>query len=423
MATPELLVWTENYWIGGCDRFLADLIRALDDWPVRISLAGNEHPAFDAWLGARVPDVLPRETLPIANLVRSPLHELERRTRRFAGRPRAVDAGYEASSKEPLARAAAAAAVRYGQDAVNLRRLVMLMRHRRPDVLLINNGGYPGGESCRVAAVAARRAGVPRILHFVHNMANPPAWPQPLERAFDRRIDAATDVWITAAGRAGRALAARLAVETERVHTVHYGLPARSASSAQSSAPAADLGYADDAFRLVAVANLEPRKGIGVLLEALAAVRDRGVAVRTAIIGDGPLRAPLAERTLQLGLDDRVRFTGWRDDVDDILDAAEALVLPSISHECLPYVILEAMAHHLPVVSTDVAGIPEMVRDGATGRVVAPGDAAALADALDQLVCLEDRGRAMGDRGHARLEAHFTVERMTREMAALMGLC
>jgi glycosyltransferase involved in cell wall biosynthesis len=85
-------------------------------------------------------------------------------------------------------------------------------------------------------------------------------------------------------------------------------------------------------------------------------------------------------------------------------------------------VILEAMAHGLPVVSTDVAGIPEMVLDRVTGRVVQPGDAAALAGALRELADTPGLGRAMGQRGHTRLLEQFTLKRMTDEMAALVGI-
>ncbi len=421
-TTSELLVWTENYWIGGCDRFLVDLIHGLADRPVKISLAGNVHPRFDEWLAARAPNVLPRETLPIANLVQSPLHELERRVRRATRRspaPPASASGTAPADGGPLARDAAIAAVRYAQDVVNLRRLRALMRRRRPDVLLINNGGYPGGESCRLIALAARDAGVPRILHFVHNMANPPAWPSAVERALDRRIDRVTDAWITAAHRASAALGAARPITREHVHTVHYGL-----APGEPAAPAdpAELGYAPDALALVAIANLEPRKGIGTLIRALAILRDRGIPVRTAIVGDGPLRGQLEDDARELSLDDRVRFTGWRDDVQSILAASDVLVLPSLSHECLPYVILEAMASRLPVVSTDVAGIPEMVLDGETGRVVAPGEHVALAEALQELAASEDRGRAMGERGYERVREAFGLERMVAEMSALIGL-
>ncbi len=113
---------------------------------------------------------------------------------------------------------------------------------------------------------------------------------------------------------------------------------------------------------------------------------------------------------------------GWREDVDAILDQADMLVLPSLADECLPYVILEAMAHRLPVVSTDVAGIPEMVLDGDTGLVVPPSDRDALAAALARLAAEPADARAMGERGRRRLLEHFTQEAMVDSMSRVLRL-
>ena len=98
------------------------------------------------------------------------------------------------------------------------------------------------------------------------------------------------------------------------------------------------------------------------------------------------------------------------------------LVLPSLADECLPYVILEAMAHRLPVVSTDVAGIPEMVLDGHTGLVVPPSDRDALAAALARLAAEPADARAMGERGRRRLLEHFTQEAMVDSMSRVLRL-
>src|SRR5439155_10660208 len=95
----------------------------------------------------------------------------------------AVDAGARAN---PLA--VATAAMRYRAAAVNYVRLRRLFARERPRALLLNNGGYPGGESCRVAALAGRAAAVPVIVQFVHNMAYPPAWPGRAERAYDAKV-------------------------------------------------------------------------------------------------------------------------------------------------------------------------------------------------------------------------------------------
>lgn len=420
---PRLLIWTENYWVGGCDRFLADLLCELRTTPVTAALAGNPHPGFDAWLQQRVPWLGPRTVIPIANLVRTPLHGLDR------FRPRAPLPGLDAAqplaratASEPVAVRASIAGARYAQAGLNLARLRRLFARAAPDALLINNGGYPGGESCRVAAVAAREAGVPRIIEFVHNMAQPPAWPAGLERALDRHVDAGVDRWATAAARASDELSAQRGFDRARIATVHYGLPRRPSPPPPDRALRAALGFADGEPGLAVVANLEPRKGLGVLVGAIAHLRSAGRPLRTVIVGEGPERNRLLAQIAELELGESVRLLGWRDDVDAILSQATLLALPSLADECLPYVILEAMEHGLPVVGTDVAGIPEMVADGETGRVVAPGEVAELAGALAELTADPGRAETMGRRGRERQQAAFGADRMAREMTDLLGL-
>jgi glycosyltransferase involved in cell wall biosynthesis len=137
------------------------------------------------------------------------------------------------------------------------------------------------------------------------------------------------------------------------------------------------------------------------------------------LVGTGAERDRVEARAAELGVSEQLRFLGWRGDVDRILASSDALVLPSTSNECLPYAILEAMGHGLPVVSTDVAGIPEEVADGETGRVVPPADDAALAEAIADVLRDRDRARAMGAAGRRRLQTEFTVERMTARMRAV----
>jgi len=422
-GVKKLLVWTETYWVGGCDRFLVDLLSGLGDRRVSVALAGNPNPGFDRWLAPRVPWVLPRTVIPVANLVDTPLHRLDRWRGGKPGHAAEAQAGVE-PSPEALPWRAGIAATRYGQASLNWGRLHGLMSRAKPDVVLINNGGYPGAESCRMAALAARRAGVERVVHFVHNMAHPPAWPAPVERLLDRRIDHATDLWVTAAGRASDELSRERGIARERIATIHYGIepPEPPRPSVPASRLRAELGFTDGIPALVAVANLEPRKGLLVLLRALAMLRDRGIDFATALVGDGPLRRRLAGEARDLGLDGFVRMLGWREDVDSILDQANMLVLPSLADECLPYVILEAMAHRLPVVSTDVAGIPEMVLDGDTGLVVPPGDVDALAAALARLMSNPADAQAMGERGRRRLLEHFTQAAMVDSMSRALGL-
>ena len=397
---PRVLVWTEQHAVGGNDRFLADLLGRLDrsDWDVRV--AGVPNPQWDNWLGERVRWAIPKLDVPVVTLANSPLKRL-RRTDTTAGPAPELSKG-EGST----ATSAAVAALRWRQAAWNLVRLTRMLRATQPDVLFVNNGGWPGAETCRWIPLAARRAGVPRVVQFVHNMPSPPHWPPRVERAVDRRVDAAVDAWVTAAHRSSAAL--RDDAGMTGVHTVHYGIP-----PVHASAPAGDLGYRDDALNVAVVAAFEPRKGHAVLIDAARRLGDR---VRFALAGDGEA----LDRTRALAADlPTVRFLGRRPDVPAILAASDALVLPSLANECLPFAILEAMTAGLPVVGTDVAGIPEEIVDGETGFVVPPGDAEALAAAIGRLADDRDRARAMGEAGRRRAAADFAVDRMVDAVTEL----
>jgi glycosyltransferase involved in cell wall biosynthesis len=155
------------------------------------------------------------------------------------------------------------------------------------------------------------------------------------------------------------------------------------------------------------------------LLSALAALRRQGLEFCAVLVGDGPGRGSLEQQVAMLELSQYVRFLGWRDDVPRLLDAADVFVLPSVAYECLPYAILEAMAHGLPVVATDLAGIPEAVVNGETGRVVPPADPLALSDALRDVLDLPDRGRSWGQAGLRRVASCFALDQMVEAVSDL----
>jgi sugar transferase (PEP-CTERM/EpsH1 system associated) len=166
------------------------------------------------------------------------------------------------------------------------------------------------------------------------------------------------------------------------------------------------------------VGRLVPPKGHTYLLDAATRLRDRAPKLRIAIVGDGPLRPALEAQTRSLGLSDTVIFTGIRREVPEILALLDLFVLPSL-WEGLPIALLEAMAAGRPVVATRVGGVPEVVVDGTTGRLVATSDPDALANAILTLLQDPDLRRRMGAAGQARVRKHFSVERMVKDMDQL----
>ncbi len=172
--------------------------------------------------------------------------------------------------------------------------------------------------------------------------------------------------------------------------------------------------------RLVCIGRLVEQKGHLILIEAAARLHDAGVDFELVLVGNGPLRGEIESRIETLGLAGRVRLAGWQSGpaVRTLLRESRAMVLPSFA-EGLPVVIMEALAMGRPVISTYVAGIPELVRPGLTGWLVSPGSVEALADAMTaSLEATEAEMACMGRAG-----ASLVAERhdAARESARLAG--
>ena len=181
------------------------------------------------------------------------------------------------------------------------------------------------------------------------------------------------------------------------VHVVHCGIDPAAYRFRARPIPA------DGPVRAACVAAMEEKKGHAVLLEALAAGGPELDRLSIDLVGDGPLRAQLEARATELGLSDRLRFHGRLDEgrVGEILDASVLFILPSIiaadgQMEGLPVALMEALASGLTAVSTEISGIPEIIRDGETGYLAKPGDPASLAATLTRAITGESLDPAVG---------------------------
>lgn len=162
---------------------------------------------------------------------------------------------------------------------------------------------------------------------------------------------------------------------------------------------------------LLFVGRLAGGKGVTVLFEAFEQLLPRFPDLHLTLIGDGPARLELETEAKQRCLGDVVTFTGYRSqaEVAEALKEVDMLVLPSFA-EGVPVVLMEAMASGLPVVSSRVGGIPELVEDGVSGLLVPPGDTAALADAIGKLLVNPALCARMGEEGRAKIVSDFNLE-------------
>lgn len=313
-----------------------------------------------------------------------------------------VRAGIPALSLESGTRQAPAA----------LLRLVRLMRSFRPHVVITR--GFNADVLGRVAATIAR---VPVVVLWKHNTGHISR--NAAEIISERVLDPFTDRYFAVAEGQVPYLTGDLGWPEGKIRVIHNGVdPAAfpyDPERPRDPALAAELGIAPAEVVVGILAVFREEKDHATFLRAARSVADRVPGARFLLAGDGPGREELEALTRQLGLEDRVIFAGLRSDVAAILALLDVVVLSSFTIECFPYAILEAMAMGVPAVCTAVGGLPEMIEEGVTGRLVPPRDPAALADGIVDVLSDPGRRREMGRAARRRLEENFTLERSAAE--------
>ncbi len=180
-------------------------------------------------------------------------------------------------------------------------------------------------------------------------------------------------------------------------------------------------------FTIVCIGSLEEKKGQTYLIEACRLLKERNLDFICYLIGDGPMRSSLEEQIRRDQLEETVRLVGGRprDEVVRMLSQADVVALPSIrtksgKMEGIPVALMEPLACGVPVVSTRISGIPELVEDGNTGLLVPPKDAVALADALQRLANDPELGRRLGLAGREKVLREFDLSNNTARLAQLI---
>jgi glycosyltransferase involved in cell wall biosynthesis len=198
------------------------------------------------------------------------------------------------------------------------------------------------------------------------------------------------------------------AVDTERFHP----LPDHERAEVKRALLGANYPMIINAARLV------PQKDQKTLLEAARLVIEQRPDVRFVVAGEGPLRDALVAQAQNLGIDNRVLFTGFRDDITSLLAAADVFVLSS-EWEGLPVALLEAMSAGCAAVATDVGGVAQPLRHGVTGYLVPPADPAALVGALVQCLDNPARTRKMGEAARALVLQEYGARSWARKWEEL----
>jgi colanic acid/amylovoran biosynthesis glycosyltransferase len=201
----------------------------------------------------------------------------------------------------------------------------------------------------------------------------------------------------------------------KHIHVVRCGVDLR------AHVPPAERSSCPERAEVLFVGRLLHGKGLSLLFEAMSELRERELKVCANIVGDGPARRELESAARRLGLSQYVRFLGavGQDYLRELYAGADVFCLPSFA-EGIPVVVMEAMAMELPVVTTHIMGIPELVEDGVHGVLVPPGRVDRLTDGLERLVRSPEERRRMGRAGRRKVEQGYDVAQSAARLRRIL---
>lgn len=305
--------------------------------------------------------------------------------------------------------------VRPMQDVAAFRQLRTLIRHHRPTI--VHTHMAKAGALARLAALTTTPR--PLLVHTFHGHVFDGYFGAAAQRAIvqsERWLARHTDVLVAVSEEVRDALVDHGVAGATRVEVIPVGLDLSShlAVGRPTGHLRQELGIAPDTPLIASVARLVPIKDHQTLLAAAS----RLDGVHVAIVGDGPCRQELEARANELGIGDRVHFTGWRSDISALLSDVDVVVLTS-RNEGTPVALIEALACARAVVSTDVGGVRSVVQHEQSGLLVPAGDAMALATAVTDLLASPERRTKYGEFGRQYVRSRFSHERLLSDMALL----
>jgi glycosyltransferase involved in cell wall biosynthesis len=332
--------------------------------------------------------------------------------------PTAVDARYLAALRRPLAPA---------HDAMALAQLLDLMRDLRPQIVHTHmaKAGTLGRLAASMYNRTAGRGDRARVVHTYHGHVLDGYFGPAKTRVFlgaERMLAHATDRIVAISPRIKTELLEQYRIgrgDQYRVVPLGFDLAGLSAIDDDARTRArATLQIPAGAAVVTTVGRLTAIKQQRLFLEAAQRIAAADAAAVFLIAGDGDLRAELEASAAALGVADRVRFLGWRRDLETIYGATDVFLLTS-RNEGTPVALIESMAAGCAGVSTDVGGVSDVLQSDAVGLLAPDGDAAALARHVTALLVDADRRRRLGAAGRALVLARYGLDRLVSDIETL----
>lgn len=287
-------------------------------------------------------------------------------------------------------------------------RQMVLITKEMPDIVHINNGGYPGADSCRIMAITAHFMGVKKIVFTINNMAVPTN--NFLERFLDRKVDVGVDYFVTASKAASKELIKIRSIGSGKVQAIPNAVLFDGLGCNKSNSFKEEFQIAQNSLLIGSTGLLIERKGYDVLIEA-ANLLNKDKDWHIFIFGEGDQRIRLEGLVKKYGLQKRVFLPGFKNNILDYVQAFDVFVLPTTGSEDMPNCINEAMLLGKPIIGTRTSGIPEQINDSENGYLVVPGDVDDLASKLNEMLSLNQQQLLeMGKKSHEKYMNSFSYE-------------
>jgi glycosyltransferase involved in cell wall biosynthesis len=300
-------------------------------------------------------------------------------------------------------------------DTAAVFKLRDLIRSFRPHI--VHTHTAKAGAVGRTAAALARLSEPPIVVHTFHGHVLRGYFGSAQTAVFreiERSLGRMTDRLIAVSPEVRDDLVAERVAPLEKFEVIRLGLDLDRRATpdpAEAVALRTALGVPDQSLLIAWLGRMTEIKRVDDLLAAFATLRARRVDAHLALAGDGPLRLELERLARELGVAERTHFIGLQEEVAPLYGAADVVALTS-RNEGTPVTLIEALAAGTPVVSTDVGGVRDVVRDGETGLLVEAGDTDAIASAFARLAAEPSLRRAFAEAGRADVRTRYSVDRL-----------
>jgi len=294
----------------------------------------------------------------------------------------------------------------------------------KPDILHINFAGVEDGQTL---VIAAKMAGIKNIVGTFHSDKFVPYTVMGVRirvigtfrKWLTRRLASFIKKMITVSFATAEGIDQEYGISKNKFAVIYNGIDATEYDLVMKKKDLKkEVGFKENKIVVTFIGNLYTHKGVNYLLDAIPDVTKEVADIHFVIVGDGHLLQELIDQAKGLGIDKKVNFMGRRNDIPYILKASDIFVLPSM-REGFPYAVLEAMAAELPIVTTKVGGIPEMIRDGEEGILIKPCDSKALSEAITKINKNRKSAERMGVNARTRVARDFGFSEMITSTLAV----